>query len=76
MKFYMFSRLTIRPTDRRAHGEYWVAIAGTDIDWATLSNNSDAFIQVVRDRSGLYDLQFKEFLTLSHYRYSFPFLYA
>ena len=62
-------RLTIRPTDDVANGEFWVAIAGPDIDWQQLSTSPEHFMDGVRKLSGLRSLEFAEMMTLNYYRY-------
>jgi hypothetical protein len=58
----------IRPTERHANNEFWVSVAGHDIDWPTLSAQPEEFARLVRGLSGLRSLEFQEFITLNYYR--------
>ena len=62
-------RLIIRPTDDAINDEFWVAIAGSDIDWQKLSTSPEHFIEGVRRLSGLNSLEAYEMMTLNYYRY-------
>lgn len=62
-------RLTIRPTDDAINDEFWIAIAGPDIDWQALSTSPENFIEGVRKLSGLNSLEVSETMTLNYYRY-------
>ena len=62
-------RLMIRPTDNAANDEFWIAIAGSDIDWEKLSTSPDHFMDGVRELSGLHSLEISEMMTLNYYRY-------
>ena len=59
----------IRPTERHANDEFWVTVAGYDIDWPTLSTQPEEFAKLVRELTGMHSLDFREFLTLNYYRY-------
>ncbi|KAF9644831.1 hypothetical protein BDM02DRAFT_3149779 [Thelephora ganbajun] len=60
--------LMIRPTDDAVNDEFWVAIAGSDIDWQKLSTSPGHFIHGVRKLSGLHSLEFSEVMTLNYYQ--------
>lgn len=62
--------MIIRPTDDGVNDEFWVAIAGSDIDWETLSKSPQHFIDAVKKLSGLHSMQVLETLTLNYYRYT------
>ena len=62
----------IRPTDDAVNGEFWMAIAGPDIDWQKLSTSPENFMDGVRKLSGLHSLEFSEMMTLNYYRYVRP----
>lgn len=62
-------RLMIRPTDDAVNDEFWIAIAGSDIDWQNLSTSPENFIDGVRKLSGLQSLEVLEMMTLNYYRY-------
>ena len=62
----------IRPTDDAANDEFWIAIAGSDIDWKNLSTSPEHFMQGVRKLSGLDSLELSEVMTLNYYRYVHP----
>lgn len=64
----MTFRLTIRPTDDADNDGFWVAIAGSDIDWERLSKSPEYFIDSVRRLSGLDSLEVSEVMTLNYYR--------
>ena len=68
----MSSRLIIRPTDDGVNDEFWVAIAGSNIDWETLSKSPQHFIDAAKQLSGLHSMQVLETLTLNYYRYAPP----
>lgn len=59
----------IRPTDNEANDEFWIAIAGSHIDWQKLSTSPEHFIDGVRKLSGLHSLEVSETMTLNYYRY-------
>ena len=59
----------IRPTDNAVEDEFWVAIAGSDIDWQKLSSSPEHFVNGVRKLSGLDSLEVSETMTLNYYRY-------
>jgi len=59
----------IRPTDNAVEDEFWVAIAGSDIDWQKLSASPEHFVNGVRKLSGLDSLEVSETMTLNYYRY-------
>ena len=59
----------IRPTDDADNDEFWIAIAGSNIDWQKLSTSPEHFINGVRELSGLRSLEFSETMTLNYYRY-------
>ena len=63
----------IRPTDDAANDEFWIAIAGSDIDWKNLSTSPEHFMQGVRKLSGLDSLELSEVMTLNYYRYVQPY---
>ena len=62
-------RLMIRPTDDADNDEFWIAIAGSDIDWKNLSTSPEHFMEGVRKLSGLHSLELSEMMTLNYYRY-------
>jgi hypothetical protein len=55
--------VSIRPTENYAENQFWIHVAGHDIDFQTLSTDKDAFADYVRTMSGLHTLEFGEFLT-------------
>jgi len=59
----------IRPTDDAVNDEFWIAIAGSDIDWQKLSASPEHFVDGVRKLSGLHSLEVSEMMTLNYYRY-------
>lgn len=59
----------IRPTDDANNDDFWVAIAGPDIDWQNLSTSSECFIEGVKKLSGFHSLEVLETMTLNYYRY-------
>ena len=59
----------IRPTDDMMNDEFWVAIAGLDIDWQKLSTSPEHFTEGIKNLSGLHSLEILEVMTLSYYRY-------
>ena len=59
----------IRPTDDAVNDEFWVVIAGPDIDWQKLSTSHEHFMDEVRKLSGLNSLETSETMTLNYYRY-------
>ena len=59
----------IRPTDDAVNDEFWIAIAGSDIDWQKLSTSAEHFMDGVRKLSGLQSLEISEMMTLNYYRY-------
>jgi len=59
----------IRPTDDAVNDEFWIAIAGSDIDWQKLSASPEHFVDGVRKLSGLQSLEVSETMTLNYYRY-------
>jgi len=59
----------IRPTDDAINDAYWIAIAGSDIDWKVLSTSPEHFMDGVRKLSGLDSLEISEMMTLNYYRY-------
>ena len=59
----------IRPTDDAVNDEFWIAIAGSDIDWQKLSTSPEHFMDGVRKLSGLDLLEMSEMMTLNYYRY-------
>jgi hypothetical protein len=61
-------RLMIRPTDDAVNDEFWIAIAGSNIDWQELSTSPEHFIKGVRKLSGLDSLEVSEMMTLNYYR--------
>ena len=63
-------RLMIRPTDDAANDEFWIAIAGSDIDWKNLSTSPEHFMAGVRKLSGLHSLEISEMMTLNYYRHA------
>lgn len=65
----MTVRLTIRPTDDADNDEFWIAIAGSNIDWENLSTSPEHFMAGVRKLSGLDSLELSEMMTLNYYRY-------
>ena len=60
----------IRPTDDADNDEFWIAIAGSDIDWKNLSTSPEHFMEGVRKLSGLHSLELSEIMTLNYYRYA------
>lgn len=60
----------IRPTDDAANDEFWIAIAGSDIDWKNLSTSPEHFMEGVRKLSGLDSLEISEMMSLNYYRYA------
>ena len=64
----MAVRLMVRPTDDADNDEFWIAIAGSDIDWKNLSTSPERFVEGVRKLSGLHSLELSEMMTLSYYR--------
>jgi len=65
----MIFRLMIRPTDDTVNDEFWVAIAGLNIDWQQLSASPEHFVDGVKKLSGLDSLEISEVMTLNYYRY-------
>ena len=65
-------RLMIRPTDNAVDDEFWVAIAGSDIDWQKLSSSPEHFVNGVKKLSGLDSLEVTETMSLNYYRYVSP----
>lgn len=65
----------IRPTDDAVNDEFWIAIAGSDIDWENLSTSPEHFIEGVKKLSGLDSLEVSEMMTLNYYRYVSPVLH-
>ena len=62
-------RLMIRPTENAVNDEFWVAIAGPNIDWQQLSASPEYFVDGVKKLSGLDSLEVSEMMTLNYYRY-------
>lgn len=58
----------IRPTEDHDKGEFWVAIAGLNIDSTLLSTDHAEFTRFVRELSGFHALEVAEFITLTNYR--------
>lgn len=59
----------MRATERRAENEFWIAIAGHNIDPEVLSKDQAAFTKLVREISGLPSLEITDFITLTNYKY-------